>query len=160
MEQTLSQKATVLKGLIIQLRDKCDGSLQSVLDRYVQTVSPSFAVHGDSPLPRTVKYKQDGSIPRFSVSSFGDLICCYVGHAVLQYYRAVLGNPSSLDASIVNLQFLAFDPKDFTPFGSDSTGYHLVTREYAKKKAREADEAFERKQMGRGDVLPEEKTTA
>jgi hypothetical protein len=146
---------------------QCTPQIRSISDEYFRFLSPALADAYGADFPRTVRYHSVDKTRSRDGGSTGNLLCFYMGDAILAYYdlvkytRPVKGKDIDpqvsgklLAALISKVEFLeTIQKKNFQNFsvdGDDEVGYRLfhksmgkTTEEIKEAKAQERKEKQE-----------------
>lgn len=126
--------ATLLARLriaLVSISDKSPTTARSILDRYYRFLSPAMATHADAgTLPVAVRSHYN-KINRCTQSRRFDLVCFYIGRAVLEYYKAVLDEKNkdvcALSKRVAKVELIAAKGLDaFKVEGDIKTGFSLI----------------------------------
>lgn len=135
--------ARQLRKYIVKLSSRITHTgLRTLMDDYLRVIHPGRAQDAETALPRSVRLHPAG-LDRCQVGQHGDLICHYIGLAVLSYYALCRDEECehALDRIAYVRDLALWGPAEFVVVGTESTGYMLLTRQaVADNAAGEEDE--------------------
>lgn len=119
-----------LKKAVVTISLQCKSSLRAIVDQYIPCISPMRVDDGDSEFPMPLRTHVVNSDRSNRGNMVGNVLCFYIGNAIVAYYNATdPENRIHAVACVELLEEIAARGLDaFQVAGSDSQGYYLTSK--------------------------------